>query len=105
LPAVAEACRSRTAQRRVRECGESSPQHAKVAAGQLNGGEFAQVEECDWALLTPVLEENERLFGIPVARLLDVNGTALPPAKVYRKIRPGAMAALHSEEAWVKMHV
>ena len=52
-----------------------------------------------------MLEENERLFGIPVARLLEVGRTALPPAKVYRKIRPKAMAALHSEEAWVKMHV
>jgi len=40
-----------------------------------------------------------------VARLLEVDGTALPPAKVYRKIRPRALAALHSEEAWVKMHV
>ena len=78
--------------------------HAKVAEEQLNGGEFAQVEERDWALLSPLLEENERLFGIPVARLLEVDGTALPPAKVYRKIRPGAIAALHSEEAWVKMH-
>jgi glutamate synthase domain-containing protein 3 len=79
--------------------------HAKVAEEQLNGGEFAQLEERDWALLRPMLEENERLFGIPVARLLEVDGTALPPAKVYRKIRPRAIAALHSEEAWVKMHV
>ena len=78
---------------------------AKVSEEQLNGGEFAQVEERDWALLSPMLEENERLFGIPVARLLEVDGTALPPAKVYRKIRPRALAALHSEEAWVKMHV
>jgi glutamate synthase domain-containing protein 1/glutamate synthase domain-containing protein 3 len=79
--------------------------HAKVSEEQLNGGEFAQLEERDWELLCPMLEENERLFGIPVARLLEVDGTALPPAKVYRKIRPKAMAALHSEEAWVKMHV
>ena len=79
--------------------------HAKVSEEQLNGGEFALVEERDWTLLSPMLEENERLFGIPVARLLEVDGTALPPAKVYRKIRPRALAALHSEEAWVKMHV
>jgi glutamate synthase domain-containing protein 3 len=79
--------------------------HAKVSEEQLNGGEFAELEERDWALLSPMLEENERLFGIPVARLLEVDGTALPPAKVYRKIRPRAIAALHSEEAWVKMHV
>jgi glutamate synthase domain-containing protein 3 len=79
--------------------------HGKVSEEQLNGGEFAQLEERDWAVISPLLEENERLFGIPVARLLEVDGTALPPAKVYRKIRPGAIAALHSEEAWVKMHV
>jgi glutamate synthase domain-containing protein 1/glutamate synthase domain-containing protein 3 len=79
--------------------------HGKVSEEQLNGGEFAQLEARDWALLSPLLEENERLFGIPVARLLEVDGTALPPAKVYRKIRPRAIAALHSEEAWVKMHV
>jgi glutamate synthase domain-containing protein 3 len=78
--------------------------HAKVSEQQLNGGEFAQLEERDWAVISPLLEENERLFGIPVARLLEVAGTALPPAKVYRKIRPRALAALHSEEAWVKMH-
>jgi hypothetical protein len=78
--------------------------HGKVAEEQLNGGEFAQLEERDWAVLSPLLEENERLFGIPVARLLEVEGTPLPPAKVYRKIRPKAIAALHSEEAWVKMH-
>ena len=79
--------------------------HGKVAEEQLNGGEFAELEERDWALLRPMLEENEWLFGIPVAGLLEVDGTALPPAKVYRKIRPRAIAALHSEEAWVKMHV
>ncbi len=79
--------------------------HATVSEEQLNGGEFAQLEERDWAMLRPMLEENERLFGIPVARLLEVVGKALPPAKVYRKVRPKAMAALHSEEAWVKMQV
>jgi glutamate synthase domain-containing protein 1/glutamate synthase domain-containing protein 3 len=78
--------------------------HARVSEEQLNGGEFALLEEPDWALVRPLLDENERLFGIPVARLLEVQGTALPPAKVYRKIRPKALAALHSEEAWVKMH-
>ena len=79
--------------------------HAKVSEEQLNGGEFAALEERDWTLIRPLLEENERLFGIPLARLLEVGGTASPPAKVYRKIRPRAIAALHSEEAWVKMHV
>ncbi len=79
--------------------------HAKVSEEQLNGGEFAPLEERDWALLLPMLEENERLFGIPVSSLFEVGGTTLPAAKVYRKIRPKALAALHSEEAWVRMQV
>ena len=78
--------------------------HSKVSEEQLNGGEFALLEEPDWALVSPLLEENARLFGIPVSRLLEVDGAALPPARVYRKIRPKALAALHSEEAWVRMH-
>jgi glutamate synthase domain-containing protein 1/glutamate synthase domain-containing protein 3 len=77
----------------------------KVSEEQLNGGEFTRLEERDWALTRPFLEENERLFGIPVARLLEVDGRPLPPALVYRKIQPTAIAALQAEEAWVKMHV
>jgi glutamate synthase domain-containing protein 1/glutamate synthase domain-containing protein 3 len=79
--------------------------HGKVSEEQLNGGEFARLEERDWAVISPLLEENERLFGIPVARLLEVDGKPLPPAQVYRKIHPRAIAALQAEEAWVKMHV
>jgi glutamate synthase domain-containing protein 3 len=78
--------------------------HGKVSEEQLNGGEFARLEERDWAVIRPFLEENERLFGIPVARLLEVDGSPLPPAQVYRKIQPRALAALQAEEAWVKMH-
>ena len=78
--------------------------HGKVSEEQLNGGEFARLEERDWAVIRPFLEENERLFGIPVARLLEVDGSPLPPAQVYRKIQPRAIAALQAEEAWVKMH-
>ena len=78
--------------------------HGKVSEEQLNGGEFARLEERDWAVIRPFLEENERLFGIPVARLLEVDGSPVPPAQVYRKIQPRAMAALQAEEAWVKMH-
>jgi glutamate synthase domain-containing protein 1/glutamate synthase domain-containing protein 3 len=79
--------------------------HGKVSEEQLNGGEFTRLEDHDWAVIGPFLEENERLFGIPVARLLEVDGNSLPPAQVYRKIRPRALAALQAEEAWVKMHV
>ena len=79
--------------------------HGKVSEEQLNGGEFSPLEERDWAVIHPFLEENEQLFGIPVARLLEVDGKLLPPAKVYRKIHPRAIGALQPEEAWVKMHV
>ena len=42
------------------------------------------------------------LFGIPLARLLTVDGERLPPERVYRKIRPIEQGALSSEEARVK---
>ncbi|MGD0922540.1 MAG: glutamate synthase [Terriglobia bacterium] len=77
----------------------------KVSDEQLNGGELVQLEERDWSVIKPYLMENERLFGIPVARLLEVDGNPSPPARVYRKIQPGALAALQAEEAWVKMRV
>jgi glutamate synthase domain-containing protein 3 len=79
--------------------------HGKVSEEQLNGGEFSPLKEQDWAVIHPFLEENERLFGIPVARLLQVDGKPSLPAQVYRKIRPHAISALQPEEAWVKMHV
>ncbi|MGA2607101.1 MAG: hypothetical protein ABSH01_06540 [Terriglobia bacterium] len=56
-------------------------------------------------MIHPFLEENERLFGIPVAWLLEVDGKPSLPAQVYRKIHPRAISALQPEEAWVKMHV
>jgi glutamate synthase domain-containing protein 3 len=79
--------------------------HGKVSEEQLNGGEFGPLEERDWAVIHPLLKENERLFGIPVARLLEVDGRLALPAEVYRKIHPRAIGALQPEEAWVKMHV
>ncbi|MGH9862119.1 MAG: glutamate synthase [Candidatus Acidiferrales bacterium] len=78
--------------------------HGKLSEEQLNGGEFAPLEEADWALIRPTLEENERLFGISLPELLSVNGNALAPEKIYRKIRPRALRALQAEEAWVKAH-
>jgi glutamate synthase domain-containing protein 1/glutamate synthase domain-containing protein 3 len=76
----------------------------RVSDEQLNGGEFAALEERDWAVISPYLQENERLFGIPLARLLEVDGKVLPPQRVYRKIRPKAIAALQAEEAWARMN-
>jgi glutamate synthase domain-containing protein 1/glutamate synthase domain-containing protein 3 len=68
---------------------------------QLNGGELAELTAADVAVLAPVLEDNERLFGIPVSRLLEAGGRVQPPARVYRKVRPLATKALQPEEAWI----
>jgi glutamate synthase domain-containing protein 1/glutamate synthase domain-containing protein 3 len=70
----------------------------KVGEDQLNGGEFAPLENRDWELIKPYLEENERQFGISIDDLL--NGEE--PARVYRKIQPHAVRALQAEESWVK---
>lgn len=58
----------------------------KVEQGQLNGGRFSKLRDKDWALILPYLKENERLFKIPVKRLLTVNSEVLPFEKVYRKV-------------------
>jgi glutamate synthase domain-containing protein 3 len=73
-----------------------------VTDDQLNGGEFAPLSAQDWALIQPYLAENERLFGIPIERLLAVDGRRRAPEAVYRKIRPSGHKALMPEEAWVK---
>jgi hypothetical protein len=73
-----------------------------VTDDQLNGGEFAQLALEDWTLIRPYLEKNESIFGIPVERLLTVDGSLQSPAKVYRKIRPTSHKALMPEEAWVR---
>ncbi len=76
------------------------PEH-QVTEDQLNGGEFAPLGAADWDLIRPYLEENERLFGIPLAGLLQINGAAASAGEVYRKIRPKSVRALQAEEAWV----
>jgi len=70
----------------------------KVGEDQLNGGEFTPMEERDWELIKPYLEENHSQFGISIDDLL--NGKE--PANVYRKIQPHAVRALQAEESWVK---
>jgi hypothetical protein len=73
-----------------------------LTADQLNGGEFVPLTAPDWARIQPYLEQNERLFAIPVSRLLSRDGVALPPEAVYRKIRPAQQRTLSPEEAWVR---
>ena len=72
----------------------------KLTDDQLNGGEFAPLDDSDWELMRPYLEENQRLFGISVDELL--GGSS--PTHVYRKIIPQAVRALQAEEAWVGGH-
>ncbi len=76
--------------------------HARVGEDQLNGGAFAPLGDADWALIRPYLEENERLFGLPLARLLEVDGRPAAPERVYRKVVPAGHKALAPEEAWVR---
>jgi glutamate synthase domain-containing protein 3 len=70
----------------------------KVSEDQLNSGEFAPMEERDWALIKPYLEENQRQFGITIEELLQ----GQDPTKIYRKIQPHAVRALQAEESWVR---
>lgn len=76
--------------------------NGKVSQSQLNAGEFVELTGADWELILPYLEENAKLFEIPVSRLLEHNGETLPFQRIYRKIRPVHNRALQEEEAWVK---
>jgi glutamate synthase domain-containing protein 3 len=62
--------------------------HRKLVDEQLNGGEYTEMTDADWNLILPYLQENEKLFGISLDRLLTVDGAKKRPADVYRKIRP-----------------
>jgi glutamate synthase domain-containing protein 1/glutamate synthase domain-containing protein 3 len=76
--------------------------HRRLSEDQLNGGEFATPSTADAGLVRPLLAENESLFGIPVVRLLTVDGALRPFESVYRKVRPFGHKALLPEEAWVR---
>lgn len=70
---------------------------------QLNGGEIAALEEKDWNLILPYLQENQRLFGISVEDdLLRVDGTQRSPLDVYRKVKPKSAKDLSKDglEEW-----
>lgn len=75
--------------------------HRRLTKDLLNGGVYAELAEEDWDLMRPTLEENARLFGIPVEARLSVDGRRPDPEEVYRKIVPGKVKALQAEEAWV----
>ena len=67
---------------------------ALIDEEQLNGGEIVPMEEKDWELVLPYLQENERLFGISVEEdLLTIKGRRRSALEVYRKVRPKEQAA------------
>jgi hypothetical protein len=72
--------------------------HKTLVEQQLNGGKFARLTDEDWELILPYLEENQKLFGIAIGQLLTVNGLKRKPAQVYRKVVPGNIKAIASEE-------
>lgn len=74
----------------------------KTVQEQLNGGQFTELTDRDWAIIQPYLEENERLFGIRVDELLTVNGERCAPADVYRKVAPVELAALAAKQQKVE---
>jgi glutamate synthase domain-containing protein 1/glutamate synthase domain-containing protein 3 len=76
--------------------------HGKVSEEQLNGGGIGEMEDQDWKLIEPLLVQNERLFDVPVRRLLQVDGELLSPNRVYRRIFARTVQALQAEEAWVR---
>ena len=76
--------------------------HGVISEEQLNGGGITELEDRDWNLIKPLLVENERLLGVPIQRLLQVDGEPVSPTRVYRKVFPRAVQALQAEEAWVK---
>jgi len=65
-----------------------------VGGDQLNGAEILNISSEDWKKIVPFLEENERLFGIRVEDLLNVDGIRGRPEEVYRKVVPVEVAAL-----------
>jgi len=65
-----------------------------VNEDQLNGAEIVDISSEDWNRITPLLEENDALFGIGVEDLLNVDGGRKRPDEVYRKVVPVEVAAL-----------
>jgi len=68
--------------------------YRRLDAEQLNGGRYTDLTEADWNTILPVLQENERLFGISVDRLLTVDGHRRDPLDVYIKVEPIELGVL-----------
>ena len=66
----------------------------KVGVDQLNGGQLTTVENADWDVILPYLQENQRLFGVKVEGLLKIEGQVAKPSRVYRKVEAIPLKAL-----------
>jgi glutamate synthase domain-containing protein 1/glutamate synthase domain-containing protein 3 len=67
------------------------PMH-KLGPDQLNGGQLSAMQDSDWKIIHPYLQENEKLFGIEVKQLL--GGVVFEPVSVYRKVEAIPLSAL-----------
>jgi hypothetical protein len=76
--------------------------HGQVVEDQLNGGTFTPLALEDWLLIHPFLEENERLFGVPIDELLTVDGELRRPEEVYRKVSAVKLQVLAAETGGVE---
>lgn len=76
--------------------------HSRLGEDQLNGGRFIKFDNRYWDIVQPLLEENEKIFGISLSNLLQVDGKSREPSSVYRFIIPAGHEALQPEEAWVR---
>ncbi len=65
-----------------------------IESRQLNGSRIVSFTDRDWAIMLPVLEENQKLFGISIDDLLTIEGSLKKPQEVYRKIEPIANSCL-----------
>jgi glutamate synthase domain-containing protein 1/glutamate synthase domain-containing protein 3 len=70
-----------------------------VGEDQLNGAKIVSLRPEDWERVSPLLRENEQLFGIGVENLLTVDGQIKKPQEVYRKVVPVEVGALMKYEA------
>lgn len=78
------------------------PEHV-IGPDQFNGAQFTHLTPLDQNLIAPYLEENARLFGIPLSRLLEFNGRKLTFEETYRKIIPAPTHFINPEKAWVNI--
>ena len=73
-----------------------------VGEDQLNGGMFGAMGSDHWDVIRLLLEENERLFGISISRLLTHRGEQIAPQAAYRIVVPAGHEALQPEQAWAR---